>query len=309
MKRRQTHLLAKENSNRMAQDLAQPTRKEVPGISGPDSFRVEALRHLTEHGINQVALMTQPSRLGLLFAFGRFIRRQPNQALFPSFHLQRWTPVVAIPQIPSLNAFKHFFSHVQVMHIGWKQTKIRDDARQVDAYMQVQSKEGLASGFIPAIGCIFSQDTTTVSPSEAADRDWKAMGDRDQRIMVDLLDQRQLQLLFDSPEIGRLANKGSAMDVTQSRKSIAVVHGKVAIDAAIGIQAQKFADDFYRHDFIVAQGGLRSSLAQLLAFQKIIHQAKDADQKRGNIHLRDLRIPVLAWQPHLYGGLFSMSRC
>ena len=37
VERRQAELLAEENGDGMAEDLAQPTRREMPGISGPEA--------------------------------------------------------------------------------------------------------------------------------------------------------------------------------------------------------------------------------------------------------------------------------
>jgi len=46
--------------------------------------------------------------------------------------------------------------------------------------------------------------------------------------------------------------------------------------------------------YITAQGGLRSTLPQPLAFQKVVHNTLDTHAKSGNIHLGDLRTRVFA---------------
>jgi hypothetical protein len=69
VERRQTQLLAKENGSRMAQDLAQPAKKEVLGISGPHLFGMKPLCQLTKHRINQVTFWL--NHLGQGF-FSRF---------------------------------------------------------------------------------------------------------------------------------------------------------------------------------------------------------------------------------------------
>jgi hypothetical protein len=64
---------------------------------------------------------------------------------------------------------------------------------------------------------------------------------------------------------------------------------KVAKDAPVSIDAQKFTHNFHRHHFTDAQNGLRSPLAQPFVFQKVVHKTEYADQELGEIQWRDLR--------------------
>lgn len=172
----------------MAQHLPQASRKEVLDISGPNLFHMEPLGQLTEHCIDHIALMAQPSRPGMILTFGRFEGHQPGQALSQALLSQSRTSVVAVPQDPPVNTGKQIFSHRQVVYIGGSQLEIADDARQVDVHVHPQPQEGLTSHFIPLKGSPSRQDAAAVNPGEAAHRNRQTVADRDEWIILDLPD-------------------------------------------------------------------------------------------------------------------------
>jgi hypothetical protein len=70
-----------------------------------------------------------------------------------------------------LHAFKQFFGHLQVGHIGRRQPEVGDYARQVEAQVEPQPQEGLARHLIFTEGSLPGQPMPPIGPRKTADWD------------------------------------------------------------------------------------------------------------------------------------------
>src|SRR5437763_5824574 len=99
----------------MRHHFAQPAREEVPPITRPDPFGVEAFDQLTDDRFNASPLLYQKERPPFLLSFRRTIRRKKLQALPGQSLTQRRTPVVAISQGPARGLLQQSLGHWQLM--------------------------------------------------------------------------------------------------------------------------------------------------------------------------------------------------
>lgn len=102
----------------------------MPGISGPNFFRMKTLCQLTENGVNAIPHLRQTPRPGVLLLTGLLEGYQQLDPMRFQVRNQIRVPIIPIRQRPTGSAFQHFLDQVQVMHIGRSQTKRGNDPGQ-----------------------------------------------------------------------------------------------------------------------------------------------------------------------------------
>src|SRR5437763_2789158 len=102
----------------MRHHLAQPAREEVPSVTRPYSFGVEAFDQLPDDCFNAPPLLHQKERPSLLLPSRRTIGREQTQTLCGQLLAQDRTPVVAISQGPTACICKQAFSHHQLVDMS-----------------------------------------------------------------------------------------------------------------------------------------------------------------------------------------------
>src|SRR5512134_3281922 len=111
----------------MAQELSHPARGEMPEISSPHSFGVEALHELAKDGFNAVAHVGQEAWIRLFFMFGRFVGSQKVQPIGLQALREVWFPVIAICQNKACHPLPYLFCTFGVGEMSWSQAAIHQN--------------------------------------------------------------------------------------------------------------------------------------------------------------------------------------
>src|SRR5919109_2110996 len=136
--------------------------------------------------------------------------------------------------------------------------------------MRPQPVVGLLGALVTAEGGQLSQPAAAVGTAKAADRHREAVQDADPRVEADPAEQLLAQLGLDRPQVGRLADKGGAVDATKGREPVAPVATEVVVQPLVGVDAPELADAFDGQDLAVAEGRPWAALPQPPSSQPLV---------------------------------------
>src|ERR1700752_551698 len=201
----------------MAQEFSHPARGEMPEISSPDPFSMEAFHELAKDGFNAVAHVGQEARIGLFLVFGRLVGSQKIQPIGLQALRKVRFPVIAVCQDKARHPLQYFFYTFGVGQMGGSQGTIHKNTSPCQANMSPHPILNMASHFIVAISCHVSKRATVRCSSKTTNRDRKAIDDRQIGIVWNTVRYPLPQVLFHLPQIGCLSIESCARDLTDPR--------------------------------------------------------------------------------------------
>jgi len=161
-------LLAEENCHGVTDELAQPAGNKMPFVAGSDLLGVTALGELAEHGFDPPPGLDQPPRPAL--CLGRRTERPSNEfePVGRQFGVQRWAPVTAMTECPTVKASKDLRCDRTIGIIRRRHCRRGDHTGPSDPQMQAQSKIGLMRQRVVAKGGEPAKAAAAVGSREAA---------------------------------------------------------------------------------------------------------------------------------------------
>src|SRR5205085_1411571 len=272
----------------MRHHFAQPAREEVPPVTRPYPFGMEAFDQLSDDCFNAPSLLDQKERPMRLFPLGRAIWCKQAQALPGKLFAHDWTPIVAITQSPTFSSLQQPLGHRQLMHISWRQVQAHDHTRPADSQMCAHAEESLMSKLVIAIGRHLAQSAATCGSCKAADRHRETVNQRNGPVNFQVARQVLPETLFNPPQVRCLTSKGRAMNTAQGREEMVEVAAKIGEDRFILIQSEIFTDRLHRQHFRARQQRQRPALAHRLAVkrsgERIVYKAEDCYNKSVQVH-------------------------
>lgn len=272
-------MLAEPNGEGVSQNLASPAREKIPHVSLPYSLGLQPADQLGNHRLDPPTQLDQPPGLGFLVPLGR---NPPRGQFFPLGGV----PVVPVTDHPSLDPCRQIAQHLQLVDVGRGQFQADNDPRPGDAEVSPKAIEGLLRHLLIAIGGLTGKAPAPVGAGETADRDRKAVHERNQRIVTNESQQVLPDFHLHPGQVRRLADEGGAVDAPQVGEPVSPVTTEVLEDRFVRIQPQELTHDFDGHHLAITQKRLRSSLAQPFVFQPVIHEAEHSNEKCGKIFHR-----------------------
>ena len=285
MQRWQTGLDTTKHGQRMAQNLPQPTRQQMPCVSGPYFFGMKPISQLTENSLDPIAHVRQISRPGMLLTTRLPVRGQQLDPMRLQIRCQFRSPIIAICQSPAGGPLQDFFGHFKVMDIGRRQADRADHSWPGHPHMGSQAEKGLSGHLIMSKSGPARDQFRTIRSGKPADRHWQAIHQRNRRVIIQTPQNNLPQLILDGPQIGSLPDKGRPVHPLQGRKPVSIISSKMQVQPFICIYTQEFTHDFDGQHFAISQCRSWSALPQRFSLQPIINQAEYSDQKCGSIHL------------------------
>ena len=236
----------------MRQHLSQHATGQVPHIPCPDSFDRKPLNDLAEGRLDAIA-HTAPiaARLGLRVSTRFPERHQQVQPLLSRLLMQLRLPVITIPKTDPSRLDNQLFDRRQIAVVGRGDQQPRDDSGPAYPDVEAEAVEGLFDRMVFAKPGVAAKAFTAWRAGEFADRHGEAVNDAEVGVASRLCQQALPERFFDFPKVGRLANKGGAMDGRQSREEMGEMAAEISKDGTILAQSEEFADQFDRQHLTV----------------------------------------------------------
>jgi hypothetical protein len=203
-----------QDDERMHQHQPQQAVPQMPGIAGPDPFQDTPLDQLAKDGVDTIADTAQESTpCGSSITRGPAIGCQQRQPGVAKLRGQRRTPVVAVAHHEATRLLNQRRQQRQIVDIRRRYREAGNHPGPGQTSMQPKAIERLPGNDILAVGGLLGEASATLSTRKLTDGYGETIDDGQLRIMGQQGEQQLPQVLFDRPQIGRLADKGGAVDV------------------------------------------------------------------------------------------------
>lgn len=252
----------------MHEGYAQQAIAQMPQIICPEPFGSTAIVELSEDGIDAIANPAQyrtPTMRRMRTGFAK--RSQDQLAHIVQGHLQTGEPVAAVvSQQPTCSGHQVPDDFALVV-VSRSQVHIHNDSWPAHPQVQPKAVERLATGTIFTKAGRVVKTIAAIGASILVHRDRHTIHDGDDRIIEQQsLTDQTAHTPFYRPQVGHLAYKLTAVQMSRHRQKVCVMVAKVVEHFLILTQTQVGSYDFHRVHLAISELGLRASFPQAFAF-------------------------------------------
>jgi len=270
----------------MCKYLAANSVGKMPDVTGMNFLYTKSPDQLAAHRFNQTPNAFANTKLRG-FKLGRpsiLGRHGKLKSLFrKQLLLKRLGKISPVAQQKTPVAFCEFFDHSDVVGVGRRKLKGLNHSDRVNLQMKPQAIEGLRTKLLTISGQP-PEYSAAAGPGESTNRHRNAVND--DNVVSKAGGYVFKESVFDFPEVRCLSQE--CFTAGELREEMAVKSFEETEDGLIGIEAEKFADDFHRKYFAIRQLRLWASGSESPVreefFHKIISFAEDIYDKIVKVH-------------------------
>lgn len=291
--------------------LSDHTVGQVPCVSCPDAFDIEAFSQLGEHGFDQLPMPRDEAA-----SFGHRVGGLHSKwgtnfkSLLFELGLQMRLPIVAVAETVTFGFFHQLRQHGCVRDIRRGDREPRDPALGGDPHVEAETEDRRLPRVVFPVRRQGTEKTCRFGPHETADRDREAVY---YRVGGGPLRRQKLppKPFFYARKIRRLPRERRPVHLAKGREPIGIMTTKILKYRFVRVQPDQLPSRLDRHRFGVRQPRCEASLPDSSpdSLEKIVNQTKNAYNYRVQVHLRNPRkksfVAYLSMLPNL-GLLFAV---
>jgi len=260
-----TSLDIEKDADGVHQDDAQQPVEQMPRIAGPDLADTETADQLTEDRLDPVAFAAEPAAK----AGGRIARCQAEGANQDDRLLAQLCEESRAPEAPIA---KHKAGVVGneigqdgvFTDVGRYDRQTVEETRCQKVDVEPKAVEGGPAHVVTSIGAMFGKAAVAVGTGKTTDGEGTAVHPSQLGIVGRHAQHGLPEQRFPGPEVGRLPDKGRAMNLPQARKEVSPVIAEVAPQGTVLGKTEETPDRFDREHLAIGECRLRTALAQAL---------------------------------------------